>query len=108
DPNTEINHALKQVAPNFPELVASVIAKTYPNPQVVKMISSQADADRMDYLQRDAYFTGVNYGRFDLSRILRVSVLIKMVFVLPTMGCMPLKTISCHAIRCTNRSTSTA
>ena len=72
DPNTEINHALKQVAPNFPELVASVIAKTYPNPQVVKMISSQADADRMDYLQRDAYFTGVNYGRFDLSRISRV------------------------------------
>lgn len=71
DPNTEINHALKQVAPNFPELVASVIAKTYPDPQVVKMISSQADADRMDYLERDAYFTGVTYGEFDLSQILR-------------------------------------
>ena len=26
------------------------------------MISSQIDADRMDYLQRDAYFTGVSYG----------------------------------------------
>ena len=26
------------------------------------MISSQIDADRMDYLQRDAYFTGVTYG----------------------------------------------
>lgn len=72
DPDTEINQALKQVAPNFPEQVASVIAKTYPNAQVVKMISSQADADRMDYLQRDAYFTGVKYGLFDLSRILRV------------------------------------
>ena len=72
DPHTEINQALRQVSPNFPELVASVIAKTYPNPQVVKMISSQADADRMDYLQRDAYFTGVNYGQFDLSRVLRV------------------------------------
>lgn len=72
DPNTEINHALRKVAPNFPELVASVIAKTYPNPQVVKMISSQADADRMDYLQRDAYFTGVSYGHFDISRVLRV------------------------------------
>ncbi|MDF7682123.1 HD domain-containing protein [Lactobacillus sp. ESL0679] len=71
NPNTEINHALKKVAPNFPELVASVIAKTYPNPQVVKMISSQADADRMDYLERDAYFTGVTYGEFDLSRILQ-------------------------------------
>ncbi|MDF7672566.1 HD domain-containing protein [Lactobacillus sp. ESL0701] len=71
DSNTEINQVLKQVAPNFPELVASVIAKTYPNPQVVKMISSQADADRMDYLERDAYFTGVTYGEFDLSRILQ-------------------------------------
>ena len=72
DPNTEINQALKQVSPNFPDLVASVIAKTYPNAQVVKMTSRQADADRMDYLQRDAYFTGVTYGQFDLSRILRV------------------------------------
>ena len=71
DPNTEINHVLREVAPNFPELVASVIDKTYPNPQVVKMISSQADADRMDYLKRDAYFTGVTYGEFDLSRILQ-------------------------------------
>ena len=71
-PNTEINQALREVSPNFPDLVASVIAKTYPNEQVVKMISSQADADRMDYLQRDAYFTGVSYGSFDLSRILRV------------------------------------
>lgn len=72
DPHTEINQALRQVSPNFPEQVASVIAKTYPNAQVVKMISSQADADRMDYLQRDAYFTGVTYGEFDLSRVLRV------------------------------------
>ena len=36
------------------------------------MISSQIDADRMDYLQRDAYFTGVSYGHFDMERILRV------------------------------------
>ncbi|MDN6028824.1 MAG: HD domain-containing protein [Lactobacillus sp.] len=72
DRSTEINQALRRVAPNFPDAVASVIAKTYPNPQVVKLISSQADADRMDYLQRDAYFTGVNYGSFDLSRIMRV------------------------------------
>lgn len=72
NPNTEIYKALVQVSPNFPEAVASVIAKTYPNPQVVKLISSQADADRMDYLLRDAYFTGVTYGAFDLTRILDV------------------------------------
>ncbi|MEG0258338.1 MAG: HD domain-containing protein, partial [Lysinibacillus sp.] len=28
--------------------------------------------DRMDYLQRDAYYTGVSYGHFDMERILRV------------------------------------
>lgn len=72
DKSTEINQILSKVAPAFPEAVASVIAKTYPNPQVVKMISSQADADRMDYLQRDAYFTGVTYGSFDIERLLRV------------------------------------
>jgi hypothetical protein len=27
---------------------------------------------RMDYLQRDAYFTGVSYGAFDMERILRL------------------------------------
>ena len=27
------------------------------------------DADRMDYLLRDAYHTGVQYGRFDLPRL---------------------------------------
>ena len=45
---------------------------TYPNKQVVQLISSQIDVDRMDYLLRDAYFTGASYGKFDLTRILRV------------------------------------
>ncbi|MFD1417389.1 HD domain-containing protein [Companilactobacillus keshanensis] len=71
-PETEINQILKQVSDDFPEKVASVIDHTYPNPQVVQMISSQIDADRMDYLLRDAYFTGTKYGMFDLTRILRV------------------------------------
>lgn len=34
------------------------------------LISSQLDADRMDYLQRDSLHAGVSYGRFDLDRIL--------------------------------------
>src|SRR5690606_27961588 len=28
------------------------------------------DADRMDYLYRDSYFSGVKYGLYDLSRLL--------------------------------------
>ena len=60
-PETEIHQVLLQVAPDFPEKVASVIDHTYPNKQVVQLISSQIDADRMDYLLRDSYFTGASY-----------------------------------------------
>ncbi|MBF0178344.1 MAG: HD domain-containing protein [Magnetococcales bacterium] len=35
-----------------------------------QVISSQLDADRMDYVLRDAYFTGVAYGRYDLEWLL--------------------------------------
>ncbi|MGQ7703549.1 HD domain-containing protein, partial [Streptococcus suis] len=64
-PETEVYQILNRVSADFPEKVASVITKQYPNPQVVQMISSQIDADRMDYLLRDAYFTWTEYGTFD-------------------------------------------
>lgn len=35
-----------------------------------QIISSEIDADRMDYLQRDSYFSGVSYGKFDSNWIL--------------------------------------
>lgn len=72
DDSTEINQVLQTVSSDFPKKVASVIAKTYPNPQVVQIISSQIDADRMDYLLRDSYFTATKYGMFDLTRLLRI------------------------------------
>ncbi len=70
--DTEINDVLSRVDRAFPQAVAEVIEKTYANKLIVSMISSQIDADRMDYLQRDAYYTGVSYGHFDMERILRV------------------------------------
>lgn len=69
--DSEIHAVLASVSPDFPNKVASVIAKTYHNPQVVQLISSQLDVDRMDYLLRDAYYTGTKYGEFDIDRILR-------------------------------------
>lgn len=69
---TEVNKVLTKVSKDFPKKVAEVIAKTSENKLVISLISSQIDADRMDYLQRDAYFTGVSYGHFDMERILRV------------------------------------
>lgn len=33
------------------------------------LVSGRMDADRMDYLLRDAYHAGVQYGRYDLDRV---------------------------------------
>lgn len=70
--DTQIYHVLKQIGADFPEKVARVIDHTYEDKLVISVISSQIDADRMDYLLRDAYYTGVSYGQFDMERILRV------------------------------------
>ncbi|WP_252315491.1 HD domain-containing protein [Sinobaca sp. H24] len=70
--DTEINTVLRRMGSDFPQKVAEVIEKTYSNKLVTSLISSQIDADRMDYLQRDAFYTGVSYGHFDMERILRV------------------------------------
>lgn len=70
--DSEVNRVLTKVHSGFPKQVAEVIAKTSEHKLVISLISSQIDADRMDYLQRDAYFTGVSYGHFDMERILRV------------------------------------
>lgn len=38
-------------------------------PLMKNIISGEIDADRMDYLPRDAHFAGVAYGYFDLQRL---------------------------------------
>lgn len=45
--------------------VAEIIGKTYVPKFIVDVVSSQLDADRMDYLLRDSLCTGVEYGRYD-------------------------------------------
>ncbi|MGZ9587076.1 HD domain-containing protein [Paenibacillus marinisediminis] len=70
--DSEIHRVLARKDPSLPERIASIIRKTYDKPIVVNLVSGPLDADRMDYLLRDAYFTGVNYGNFDLDRILRM------------------------------------
>ena len=34
------------------------------------IVSSELDADKMDYLLRDSYFTGVKYGGYDLEKVI--------------------------------------
>jgi HD superfamily phosphohydrolase len=70
--DTEVNRVLEEAESGLAERVASVIRKDYEKKIVVNLVSSPLDADRMDYLLRDAYFTGVNYGTIDVDRILRM------------------------------------
>lgn len=70
--DTEVGSVLRTMGEHFPEQVAAVIRKDYDKPIIVNLVSSPLDADRMDYLLRDAYFTGVNYGTIDMDRILRM------------------------------------
>ncbi|OLZ10534.1 HD domain-containing protein [Sulfobacillus thermosulfidooxidans] len=72
EPTTEVHQVLAQIDPELPSQVASVINKTHPQKLVVSLVSGQLDADRLDYLMRDSIFTGVDYGKFDLARIIRV------------------------------------
>lgn len=69
--DTEVNQVLESYQKGFATKVRDVINKTYDNPLVINIISSQLDADRLDYLLRDAYFTGAPYGEIDVERILR-------------------------------------
>ncbi len=39
-------------------------------PVLSQLVSSELDVDRMDYLERDSYFCGTNYGKVDLNWLL--------------------------------------
>ena len=84
--NSEINKVLSKYQENLPSLVASVIDGTHPNTLLKQFISSQIDADRMDYLLRDAYFSGTPYGYFDCDRLLRVMRIINNNIVYKSSG----------------------
>lgn len=69
--DTAVHRLLKAADDHLPQAVADIIAHRHPNTLLTQIVSSQVDADRMDYLLRDSYFSGVSYGEFDFERILR-------------------------------------
>ena len=69
--NTEVNEVLVKENPSLPNDIASIIRHEGKYKLIESLVSSQLDVDRMDYLSRDAYFTGAAYGHIDYFRILR-------------------------------------
>ena len=62
--------------------VNNLIAGAYPKrPYLGKIVSGQLDVDRLDYIQRDSYYSGVSYGRYDLDRIISQLAIVNGKFV---------------------------
>ena len=49
-----------------------IFTDKYPKPFLYQLISGQLDVDRMDYLSRDSFFTGVSEGVIGYDRILKM------------------------------------
>jgi uncharacterized protein len=65
-----IQSLLDRYDPTLRSQLVQIYQKRHPIPCLWQLISSQLDCDRLDYLMRDSYTTGVSYGHLDLDRIL--------------------------------------
>jgi len=55
------------------ERIADILDPKKTDPCIEKdIVSGPLDADKIDYLRRDSYFCGVEYGAFDFHKLLRV------------------------------------
>lgn len=66
-----IMHYLNQRFHGKLSLAIRVFEGTYPRKFLHQLVSSQLDMDRLDYLKRDSYFTGVVEGLVSASRIIK-------------------------------------
>src|SRR5882724_568114 len=73
DDATEVSRVLRDADPRLPDRVALFVEPSGKEawraagipPYLRSVVSSQLDADRLDYLLRDSLATGTTYGRFD-------------------------------------------
>lgn len=70
DPQTDVRRILERHG--LLEGVRALYARKLDPPFTFELISSQLDADRLDYLLRDSYMTGATYGRYDLDWLIEV------------------------------------
>ena len=68
---TEIGNILRDYSNDLPDKVASIIRGDFKPRALAQLVSSQLDADRMDYLLRDSLMTGAKYGIYDLEWIIK-------------------------------------
>lgn len=67
---TGVNRVLERFRPGFAKEVADLIVAETPADIYASIVSSQFDADRLDYVRRDRLMAGVLHGGFDFSWLL--------------------------------------
>jgi HD superfamily phosphohydrolase len=70
DEGTEVNRILRSYDRELPAKLISLYNHVYSPAFISQLVSSQLDCDRMDYLLRDSFMTGVKYGVYDLEWVL--------------------------------------
>lgn len=73
--NTEIrNIIIDECGNNAPEIIADMIIgnieRENTSPLLVQILHSELDADGIDYLMRDALFSGTSFGVFELDQLI--------------------------------------
>ncbi len=66
----EVAHILDSFAPNFSDAVAQIINSKVPDDIYAAIVSSQFDADRLDYMRRDRFMTGAQSSAIDFEWLL--------------------------------------
>lgn len=62
---TGVNEVLRGVDGALPEQIGALLKEEIPKDYYATVVSSQFDADRLDYVQRDRQMTGVEFGHLD-------------------------------------------
>ena len=68
------------------DLALEIFKNTYPKEFLHQLVSSQLDMDRMDYLNRDSFYTGVNEGKIGSDRIIEMMNVVNGKLVLEEKG----------------------
>src|SRR5512138_717379 len=80
---------MKELNRQFPgalDTAIRIFTDTYPKRFLHQMVSSQLDMDRLDYLSRDSFFTGVAEGVINTDRIINMLTVVSDELVVEAKG----------------------
>ncbi len=70
--SVQLMHELNKEFDGKLDTAIAIFEDKYPKPFLHQLVSGQLDMDRMDYLNRDSYFTGVHEGVIGYDRIIKM------------------------------------